>query len=452
MKLVVIGGAGVRAPLIMPALVRRHAALGLTEVALVDTDEEKLGLITPLVRYAADRQGARFRITATPDAREALPGADGVITTIRVGAEAGRVLDERIALQHGVLGQETTGPAGFAMALRTIPAVAAYAGLMQELCPGAWLLNFTNPAGLVTQALTERYPDMKIAGICDTPTGLHRAVAHAYGQDAARVPVQLFGLNHLSWMTEALVDGENVVPEVIRRPGLRRRIEELGYFDPELLALLGVLPNEYLYYYYYRDQAVAHILAAGETRGEQVQRLSAALINDLREIRPEQHPERAWQRYRAYLNERHGTYMAMETATSRHEAEEVPPGAEGEGYAGVALDILAAEGEPARIIANVPNRGAVPGLRDDDVVEIVCLADHSGLHPIPMEQVPADEYSLMLRVKQYERHTVEAIRTRSRREAIAALMDHPLVGSYPVADSLVKAYLTAHAAHVGEWE
>src|SRR5579884_343027 len=451
MKLVIIGGAGVRSPLIMPALVRRQDALGLTQVVLEDTNEEKLGLMAPLGRYSADRLGAHFRIDATTDAREALPGANGVITTIRVGAEAGRVLDERIALRHGVLGQETTGPGGFAMALRTVPIVAGYAGLMQEVCPDAWLLNFTNPAGLVAQAVTEQFPGMKIAGICDTPTGLHRDVAHLFGRKTEQVPVQLFGLNHLSWMTEALVDGENVVPEVIRRPEWRARVEDLAYFEPGLLELLGVLPNEYLYYYYYREQALAHIQAAGETRGEQVQRLSASLLHDLKEIGPAQHPERAWQRYRAYLDERHGSYMAMETGSSRREAKEAPPGEEGEGYAGVALDILAAQGTPARVIANVPNRGAIPGLRNDDVVEIVCEAGPAGLEPVPVKEVPEDEFSLLLRVKQYERRTVDAIREKSRAAAVEALMDHPLVGSYPVSKDLVDEYLEAHAAYVGEW-
>jgi 6-phospho-beta-glucosidase len=250
MKLTVIGGAGVRTPLLMPALARRQLAVGLREVVLVDQDERKLALMAPLARYVAERVGGEFSLTWTDDARQALPDSDAVITTIRVGAEAARVIDERVALNHGVLGQETTGPGGFAMALRSIPAVASYACMMLDLCPDAWLLNFTNPAGLVTQALTAWFPTLKVAGICDTPSSMHRDVAAAFGRASADVPVKVFGLNHLSWMTEALVDGDNVVPRICRDVDMASRLPELGLFDPGLLRLLNMLPNEYLYFYY----------------------------------------------------------------------------------------------------------------------------------------------------------------------------------------------------------
>lgn len=456
MKITIIGGAGVRTPLLMSALARRQSQIDLTDVTLVDRDEAKLAVMGPLCRHAANTAGAAFGLDWTTDASEALPGSSAVITTIRVGGEDARVLDERIALERGVLGQETTGPGGFAMSLRTIPAVSAYAEMMRALCPDAWLLNFTNPAGLVAQALSTGFPDVKVVGICDTPTGMHRRVAAAFGRSASQVPIRFFGLNHLSWMAQALIDGENVVPRIIGDPTLARRVPELALFDQDLLRLVGMLPNEYLYFYYYREQAVDHIKAAGETRGEQVRRLSGDLLGDLREVDPAAHPERAWQRYRAYLDSRHGTYMAAETASSgMHAEEERKPeerSEEGEGYAGVALDILtSAQGEPREIVANVPNRGAVPGMREDDVVEVACRSDQTGLHPIPMDSVPEDELLLMQQVKQYERLTVEAVRNHSRECAVEALMNHPLVGSYSLSRSLVDAYLTAHREYVGEW-
>src|SRR5579875_2288321 len=370
MKLVIIGGAGVRCPLIMPPLVRRERKLGLDDVVLMDVDEEKLSLIAPIARHAAERLDAGFRISATTNAREALAGADAVITTVRAGTEEGRVRDERIAFDHGVLGQETTGAGGFAMALRSVPVITGYGRLMRELCPDAWLLNFTNPAGLVVQALVHDVPDLKVAGICDTPSFLHRSVAAVFGRDPREVPVRFYGLNHLSWMPEALVDGENVVPRIIADPDLRSRIEKLAIFDPDLLALLGVLPNEYLYYYYYRDRALERMRAGGETRGEQISRLSGELLRDLREIDPQRHPARALERYRSYIDERHGTYMARETGSGPREKRETDEGEEG--YAGVALDILSARGDESIVVANVPNRGAIAGLRDDDVVEVAC--------------------------------------------------------------------------------
>jgi 6-phospho-beta-glucosidase len=455
-KITIIGGAGVRTPLLMAALARRQGQIHLTDVTLVDADEAKLAVMGPLCRYAAERGGAEFVLSWTTDAREALPDSGAVITTIRPGGEDARILDERIALERGVLGQETTGPGGFAMSLRTIPAVSHYARMMRELCPDAWLLNFTNPAGLVAQALSTTFPDMKIVGICDTPTGMHRRVAAAFGRRPAEVPIRFFGLNHLSWMAQALVDGENVVPRIIADPDLARRVPELALFDPDLLQIVGMLPNEYLYFYYYREQAVEHILAAGETRGEQVRRLSGDLLGDLREIDPAEHPDRAWQRYAAYLGSRHGSYMAAESASKGMNADEAQGSEErsqeGEGYAGVALDILtAAEGEPRSLVANVPNRGAIPGMRGDDVVEVVCRADHTGLHPVPTDSIPEDALLLMRQVKRYERLTVEAVRDRSRECAVEALMNHPLVGSYSLARSLVDAYLAAHQRYVGDW-
>ncbi|HEX6509804.1 MAG TPA: glycoside hydrolase [Chloroflexota bacterium] len=456
MKLTVIGGAGVRSPLLMPALARRQGAIDLRQVVLVDRDEAKLEVMGPLCRYSAQRAGGEFEVAWTADARDALPGSSAVITTIRPGAEAGRVADERIALEHGVLAQETTGAGGFAMALRTIPAVTEIARQMQELCPDAWLLNFTNPAGLVVQALVTSFPDLKIVGICDTPTSMRRQVAAAFGRTAPEISVRFFGLNHLSWMAEATVDGENLVPRLLEDPALTSRLPELALFDRPLLQMLGMLPNEYLYFYYYRDRATANIGAAAETRGRQVQRLSGKLLRDLREIDPARRPEAAWDRYMRYLDSRHGTYLAMESG--RDTERDAPPekeeqGDEGEGYGGVAIDILAtAAGGESELVVNVPNQGAIPGMSADDVVEVACRCDSAGLHPLALDTVPEDELLLMQAVKRYERLTVEAVATHSRERAVEALMVHPLVGSYTAAQSLVDAYLAEHRQDVGDWE
>ncbi len=455
MKIVVIGGAGVRTPLLMPALARRQERLDLRQVVLVDRDEARLELMAPLIQHAAQRHNATFDLSWTTEAAEALTGADAVITTIRVGGEEARVLDERIARRHGVLAQETTGVGGFAMALRSIPVIAEYAQMMREMCPHAWLLNFTNPAGLVAQAMVTQFPDLKVAGICDTPMGLQSAVAHAFQRRPDQVSARFFGLNHLSWLAEAVIDGENVVPRIVADPELASRIEELSLFEPGLLRLLGILPNEYLYFYYYRERAVANIASAEETRGEQVRRLSRELIQELREIDPAANPTSAHHRYQRYLHSRHGSYLAMETGGAiQHQGDretESDPQAEGEGYAGVALDILAPAGKLAEVVANVPNGGAIPGMRADDAVEVTCHRDATGLHPVPFERVPEEELLLMQTVKQYERLTVEAIRTHSRQSAIEALMTHPLIGSYSLAEGLLSDILKVHRQYVGEW-
>jgi 6-phospho-beta-glucosidase len=456
MKLTVIGGAGVRSPLLMPALARRQQSIDLRQVVLVDGDEAKLNVMGPLCRHAARRAGATFDVTWTTEIGEALPGTGAVITTIRPGTEGGRVADERIALEHGVLGQETTGAGGFAMALRTIPAVVEIARQMERHCPTAPLLNFTNPAGLVVQALIAQFPQLQIVGICDTPTSMRRQVAAAFNRTTEEVPVRFFGLNHLSWMSEALVDGTNVVPRIVQDPALRAHLPELALFDVEFLQLLGMLPNEYLYFYYYRERALANIRAATETRGQQVQRLSAQLVGDLADIDPAAQPERAWDRYQQYQNERRGTYLAMESGSETTEDSsehfETDQGDAGEGYGGVALDILtAATGHPSELVVNVPNDGAIAGMRDDDVVEVACRCDDQGIRPIRLDAIPEDQLLLMQAVKRYERLTVEAVATRSRERAVQALLVHPLIGSYSLARGLVTAYLEEHRAYVGEW-
>ncbi len=453
MKLTIVGGAGVRSPLLMPALARRQVGIDLSEVVLVDTDESKLAVMGPLCRFVAERSGGTFDLRWTTDVREALPGCGAVISTIRPGAEGGRVTDERIALEHGVLGQETTGAGGFAMALRTVPAASAIARHMQELCPDAWLLNFTNPAGLVVQALISQFPELKIVGICDTPTSMRRQVAAAFDRSTDEVPVRVFGLNHLSWMSEALVDGENVVPRIIHEPTLTRKLPELALFDAGLLDMLDMLPNEYLYFYYYREKALANIRSAAETRGQQVYRISMDLVRDLRNIDSAAHPDRAWARYAHYLSERRGSYLAMESGTSTAKITDAESPEAGEGYGGVALDILAAaEGARRELVVNVPNRGAIPGMRDDDVVEIACRCDATGIVPIPLDPVPPDQLLLMQTVKRYERLTSDAIAARSRSLAVEALWVHPLIGSFSVARALVDAYLAEYRDYVGEWE
>lgn len=196
-KLALVGGGGVRGPLFVESASRRADVLGLQEIVLFDVDPDKLRLLGGVATHLA-REHSNLRVVTTADPREALEGADFVVTTIRVGGDAGRVADERIALRHGVLGQETTGPGGFAMAMRTVPAALRYAELLAEVSPHAWLFNFTNPAGLVTQALQDA-GHRRSVGICDSANLAQRAVAAYRGMDPDDLRPEVFGLNHLSW-------------------------------------------------------------------------------------------------------------------------------------------------------------------------------------------------------------------------------------------------------------
>jgi 6-phospho-beta-glucosidase len=459
MKLALIGGGGVRGPLFVASALRRAERVGLEELCLMDVDAEKLAIFGELCREVGRRAESDVHITTTTDPRAALESASHVVTTIRVGFEQGRVHDERIALRHGVLGQETTGPGGFAMALRSIPAILEYAELLERVSPGAWLFSFTNPAGLVTQALRDA-GFARTIGICDGANVGHDSVARWLGVDARRLRAEVFGLNHLSWTRRVTLDGQDQLAPLLRDPAFLSGTM-LKVFDPELVQRIGMWLNEYLFYYYYAERAVASIQADEKTRGEEIVELNRKLLEQLRAVDATREPAAGLAAFHAYLHRRHATYMhyaqpdapSMEQADKHVEEPQAPTGEEGEGYAGVALGIIEAleTGEPLYTALNVPNEGAIDGMRPGDVVEVSCVVDREGVRPLPIGAIPEHQELLMRAVKHYERLTVEAIRTRSRATAVAALMSHPLVLSYSRARPLVEEYLVAHREYVGEW-
>jgi alpha-galactosidase/6-phospho-beta-glucosidase family protein len=459
MKLALIGGGGVRAPLFVASALRRAERVGLEELCLMDIDAEKLAIFGEICREVGRRAESDVRITTTTDPRAALEGAQHVVTTIRVGAERGRVLDERIALRHGVLGQETTGPGGFAMALRSIPAILQYAELLEQVSPGAWMFSFTNPAGLVTQALRDA-GFSRTVGICDGANVGHHSVASWLKVDQRRLRAEVFGLNHLSWTRRVLLDGQDMLAPLLRDPAFLSGTM-LKVFDPELVQRIGMWLNEYLFYYYYAERAVASIQADAKTRGEEIVELNARLLDQLRAIDVARNPAAGLQALLAYQHRRHATYMhyaqpdapSMDEADRHVEEPQAPTGEEGEGYAGVALGIVEAleTGEPLYTALNVPNEGAIDCMRPGDVVEVSCVVDKAGVRPLPIGAIPEHQELLMRQVKLYERLTVEAIAKRSRAITVDALMAHPLVLSYSRARPLVDEYLAAHAEYVGNW-
>jgi 6-phospho-beta-glucosidase len=446
-------GAGVRAPFILHGLADREAELGLTEVVLYDADQERLELMSALGAHLCARWGATFAVRAEPDARRALTGSRFVFTAIRVGQERARSLDEQLPLKYGVLGQETTGPGGFAMAMRTIPAMLDYARLITEVAPDALIVNFTNPVGLIMQAVTQ-YTDARIVGVCDGPIEMKRSVAEFLGVPPDRVHADYMGLNHAGWIHRVLVDGQDRLPEILGRyEELQRQDASWALFDPALVRSLGMLPMEYLYFYYYRQRAVENILASGGSRGEQIATLNAALWPALRrcvDAGDLDGAEAAWERA---MTARDETYFARERGQVVPEGPSAGQPAEpvemfeGEGYEGLATAVMTAAVRRLRVplILNVPNRGAMPDLEDDDVVEVTCLTDEHGAHPLAQGRMPAAARSLIEPLKAYERLTVDAAVHGSYDSALKALMVHPLIGSFDVARSILDDYLSAHA-------
>jgi 6-phospho-beta-glucosidase len=444
MKMTLLG-AGVRAPFVLRGLTAAQDELELDEVVLHDLDAERLELMAALGGAFCKEWGARFQVRGEADARAAIEGARFVFSAIRPGQERARAVDEEVPLKYGVLGQETTGPGGFAMALRTIPAMVEYGRLIERVAPGALLVNFTNPVGIVMQALSD-HTNVRAVGICDGPVSMQRSVAAFLGEPRERVHASYFGLNHCGWMHEVLVDGVDRLPEILDRyEELAAMDEEWKLFDPALVRSIGMLPMEYLYFYYYRDVAVGHIQGSGSSRGRQLQTLNDALWPKLRaavDAGDLAAGRDAWMRTMA---ERDATYFARERGELLDEEEEGERGDPfgGEGYEGVATAVMTAAVQRRKtpLIVNTPNRGAIAGLEDGDVVEVTCMIDEHGAHPLAQGAIPDHALALIGQVKLYERLTVKAAVEGSYDAALAALLAHPLVGSYPAAKSILDEYV-----------
>jgi 6-phospho-beta-glucosidase len=443
-------GSGVRTPLVMRGLAAGQDDLDLEEVVLHDTDGERMRLMTELGQHLCAEWGTRFSIRAEPNAVEAIAGARFVFSAIRPGQEIARIVDESVPLKHGVLGQETTGPGGFAMALRTIPAMLGYARVIEEVAPDATLVNFTNPVGIVVQALHD-HSSVRVVGICDGPTSMHRSVAAFLGRSREEVQIDYAGLNHCGWIVRVLVDGDDRMPELLRRfEELQTMDEQWRLFEPDLVRSIGMLPMEYLSFYYYPERALSHIRGSGTSRAEQLHVLNDAIWPSLRkliDVGDLAGARAAWERT---MGERHATYFARERGeTIDHADVQDAADAAGhdvfsdEGYEGVATAVMTAlmQRRKVPLILDVPNRGAIRGFLDDDVVEVTCRLDEDGAHPIGQGALPEPALSLIRAVKRYERLTVKAAVEASYETALEALLAHPLVASYPTAKAILDGYV-----------
>ena len=436
MRLAILGGGGFRVPLVYGALLRDHSPGRVTEVVLHDPDAGRLAAVALVLEQLGTRHTDPPRVVTTDDLDTALHGADFVFSAIRVGGLAGRTRDERVALDLGVLGQETTGPGGLAYALRTVPVAVDIAERTRRLAPDAWFINFTNPAGIVTEAMQSVLGD-RVIGICDSPIALARRAIGALGLDPAATEIDYVGLNHLGWLRALRVDGVDHLPRLLADPAALQRLEEGRLFGPEWLSTLGALPNEYLYYYYFTREAVASILEAPQTRGEFLLGQQSAFYDAVT-----RHPERAATEWSRVREQRDATYMreARAEGEERDEADVA-----GGGYEGVALAIMAAigRGEASTMILNIRNGSAVPGLPEDAVVEIPCTVDRQGPRAATLPPAQGHQLGTMQQVKAVERAVIEAATTGSADAALRAFALHPLVDSVSTARRLLAGYRAA---------
>lgn len=460
MKLAVIGGGGVRSPFLAKSLVKNSEKIGITEVVFMDDNAEKLSLFGAISEKVAAKINSDISFRITTDVIEAIKDADLIITTIRSGGDASRVFDERTALDLGVLGQETTGAGGFAMALRSIP-------VLMDLCKNiaihakknALVFNFTNPSGLVTQALRDAGYDF-VYGICDAPSGFEKQLINLLGVEQEDFEMRCFGLNHLSWFRDFKYKGEDVYDKIMASEGLFENTE-LRYFNREIVGLIGNrdLPNEYLYFFYNADQAVGSISKSQKTRGESILNINKRMISALKELDIDKDINEAFKIFISHYLERESQYFAIESGTKRKMDFHIPTFDEfidekdDGGYAGVALNFITAyvTGKPVTMVLSVPNQGALEFLNDSDVVEISCTIEKGKVTPLKVDNIDDAQKNLIRSLKVFERLTVAAIRERDKKLALKALMFHPLINSYNIAKRLLDSYLKQYKKYIGEW-
>lgn len=453
MKLTVIGGGGVRSMFLAKSIAQRSAQLNIDNLVFMDNNEQKLNIYGKMAKKVASLLCPELKFEITTDPVYAIKNADYVITTIREGGDEMRVRDERIALSYGLLGQETTGAAGLSFAMRSVNALKEYCELVKQYAkPDCKVFNFTNPAGVVSQTLRDMGYDFTY-GICDAPSGMLTTFAKLYGVGENDIKGEIYGLNHLSYFSSITINGKEIIDDLIESDRAYKETD-MRYFEKELLRERHAVLNEYLYYFYYREQAIQNILNAKQTRGEQICEINKAMTEELSKIDIDNDFDKAFAVFEHWYGVRENNYMASETGVMRQGNWKFDIYKEDNGgYAGVALKFIEImqSGKKDSMILCTANDGAIPTLKDSDVVEITCDITPSGAVPHKFENVDEQNLELIRRVKMYERLSSKAIREKSRVAAVEALTMHPLVNSYSLAKKLINDYMELNKDYVSDW-
>ena len=430
MKVSVIGGGSSYTPELINGFLARVESLPVSELWLMDIAPQRLEIVGGFAQRMVQARGAPFKVCLTTDQREAVRGASYVITQLRVGGMQARREDEYLGRRHGLIGQETTGVGGMANALRTIPVILKLARDIQELAPGAMLINFANPAGLVTEALNRYAPQVYAVGVCNaaitTKMSLLERAEKLLGRkiEPQQARLKTLGLNHLSWHRGLVVDGEDLWPRLLPAYVALLRSEEHPYWDARLIEVLGMIPNYYLQYYYYTHRKLAEQEYWPPSRAEAVMSIEASLLKLYAEPERTEAPEELTQRGGAY-------------------------------YSTVATQLINAHyndlGEEH--VVNVRHSGAIAGWPEDWVLELPCRVDRKGVHPLPAEPLPPACFGLLSHVKMYELLTVEAAVHGDRNAAFAALLAHPLGPGADRVQAVLDDMLETNRAYLPQfWE
>jgi 6-phospho-beta-glucosidase len=414
-KVAVIGAGSTYTPELVEGFVTRGDRLRVDQLALLDTDAERLDIVGGLAARMMTKAGWTGELTLTGDRDRALEGAQFVICQLRVGGQAARFVDETLPLRFGCIGQETTGPGGFAKALRTVPVVLEFAEeTARRAAPDAWFIDFTNPVGIVTQALLDQ--EHRALGLCNVAIDIQRRIAEDFRVDPSRVRLEHVGLNHLSWERAVFVDDRDVLPAM-----LDDRAEELAEhadMPADLLRLLRALPSSYLRYYY----MTARVLEEQRThpsRAEEVMAIERGLLDLYKDPSLDSKPKLLEQRGGAFYSE-----AAAQLVTS----------------------LSAGVGDVQ--VVDVRNGGAMPDLPDDAVVEVPARIEHDGAHPAPLAPLAPEMLGLVEAAKAYERLAATAAMTGSRDTALKALLANPLVDGFETAAAMLDPLLEANRQHL----
>ncbi len=403
MKIAVIGGGSTYTPELVNGLLKQAEDLSLEELWLMDIDPGRLDIVGGFAQRMVAARGNPFRVVLSTHQRASITGASYVVTQLRVGMMPARRGDEYLGRRHGLIGQETTGVGGMAKALRTIPVILGVAGDIRETAPSALLLNFTNPSGLITEALTRYAPDVQAVGVCNAAitTKMHmlQRLEGTLGQQisAERAQLNTLGLNHLTWHRGLTLDGEELWPRILAAYLEEARRESDPEWDAHTLESLGMMPNYYLVYFYYTDHKLQEQEKWPPSRAEQVMEIEKDLLREYADPNLIEPPADLMKRGGAYYST-----LATQLIRSHHR------------------DLGQVH------VVNIRHNGAVRGWPDDWVLEIPARVDRQGIHPLPAEPLPAACYGLITQVKMYELLTVEAGVHGDRNAAYQALLTHPL--------------------------
>ncbi|HXT38271.1 MAG TPA: glycoside hydrolase [Chloroflexota bacterium] len=425
LKIAYIGGGSTRAPGTVASFIEQGDNFRGSEIVLIDLNQERLELVKTIADKMAHHKGADLRISVTTDRRAGLTDCDAVLTSFRPGGFEARYLDESIPLRNGVIGQETQGPGGFFMALRSIHVMQGIVADMEAVCPRARLFNYTNPVNIVAEAVTH-HTAIPMVSLCEGPIYMLEKIAKAGGLDHDLVDATVIGLNHGSWSVRQQYKGQDLIPFLAEPYERLLRDPKASLYDKRLLELalrMDSIPNDYFFYYYYKDEILAELQAKPTTRSQDIM----ALAPDY------------WEHYKEQATR---DVPVLDPIRSRGGINELE----------LAIDVMDAIYNDRREVlpVNVPNQGAIADFPDDMVVEVPGYVDRTGIFPIAQGHMPRQVVGLVKMLGEYQALAAEAAWSGTRIDGIRALAANPLVMSLPKATALYDEMAAAHRQYLPE--